>query len=94
MTEWIPFSNGTSAGFWQERNCYRCGRRVCPVRERLAGCNNLMERHAHLIGATLCPQKTGNFLNMPDKCDRFMDGKEPAPRRDPGKATPSLFPGL
>lgn len=68
---YIPFSNGTEAMFWQETNCYRCKRYDCSVRNTLRRCGDISEKSCYKVGGTLCPGKNGNFVHMPTTCHMF-----------------------
>jgi len=83
MKKYIPFSNGTEAMFWIENNCNQCKRGKCKTKKIIKTCGDIPEKQCYAIGATLCPESTGNFLNMPIHCDKFKD-------EEPQKGTEGL----
>lgn len=79
----IPFSNGTEAMDWTDRNCEQCKNNPyryggkCPVEENFAlgfieGSINLST--AEFIGYTrLNREKNGTFVDLKSRCQKFID---------------------
>lgn len=90
MKLYCPFSNGTSAMFWQETNCCRCRRSKCATRRALEACRDLTPHCVVIVGGTMREEKNGRFCTMPARCKSFTT--TPVSKRyNPGKNTPQLF---
>jgi len=84
--DWRPFSNGTSYGFWTERNCDNCAKDSydkpngywCPLQEALnlgyVGDGTIPEEIARRLGM----EKRGDYPSL--RCPEF----EPLPAAEEG----------
>ena len=69
---WIPFTNGTAATFWQERNCYVCRNAShCSAALALRRCGYFTDRNVDICGGNRSEQATGKFTHLPERCASF-----------------------
>jgi len=89
--ELIPFSNGTEAMWWMEKNCDQCTKRSCYSKKMIEDgffTGTISKKIAENIGFDKINER---FVHLKSKCQMYSDKKIIRTRKIKPELTPLLF---